>query len=45
MLNVSEYAMNTNRIGLASSKIARIVFLCIIEDQILFNKYAILAKL
>jgi len=42
---VSEYTMNTNRIGLAISSIARIVFLCIIVNLKKFNKYAIQEKL
>ena len=41
-LNEMEYAMKTKMIGLAINKIARIVFLCIIVIQRLFNKYAIL---
>jgi len=39
MLNVSEYAINTNKIGLAINSIARIVFLCIIVNSKKFNKY------
>ena len=41
ILNVSEYAINTNKIGLAINSIASIVFLCIIVNSKKFNKYAI----
>ena len=41
MLKVSGYAASTNKIGLAISKMARTVFLCIIVKPKKFNKYAI----